>query len=235
MKLTDIIDQELSLYNSLGKTGGTALAYAGYNRIVDTPSGPIDVWDRKPITEEQRGGEYDPKFAKFGNPEPSKKENKFGWAKSTGADSVTISGKGRPTKKIIVRKTGDTSFETIDDEGNHKLHKSDGKAVTGRIDYKKANGSHRGLNVGGHVPFSESDITETRAGTGTGLGGSGATGHPMSGPAELEYDLTKVDKEFKGVDTRAEIKKSKEKRLTLKKYLQGRTDREVGRVTAAGV
>jgi uncharacterized protein (DUF2345 family) len=227
MKLADIIDQDLSLYNSLGKTGGTALAYAGFNRIVDTPSGPIDVWDRKPITEEQRGGEYDPKFAKFGNPEPSKEENTTGWAKSTGGDSVTISKKGKPTKKLIVRKTGDTSFETIDGEGNIKLHKSNGKAVTGKIDFKKMNGTHRGLNTAGHVPFAEGDITETRSGTGTGWGGSGATEHPMSGPAELEYDLTKVEDEFKGKDTRADIKTSKAKRKTLKQFLKKRTDREI--------
>jgi hypothetical protein len=229
MKLTDIIDQELSLYNSLGKSGGTALAYAGYHRIVDTEHGQIDVWDREQITEDQFGGEYDPAFAKFGNPEPSKKENKFGWAKSTGGDSITVSGKGRPTKKTIVRKTSDNSVETIDDEGNHKLYSTGGKELTGNIDYKKANGETRGPNSRVHMK------TEANAGVGAGLGGSGATGHPTANPADLEHDLTQVEDEFRGIDTTAKVRKSTKKRETLKQFLKGRTDREVERVTAAAV
>jgi len=231
MKLDDIINQELSLYNSLGKTGGTALPYTGKEKTVDTVNGPLTIWTR--ITEEQRGGEYDPAFAKFGNPEPSKKENKWGWAKTTGGDSVTVSGKGRPTKKVIARKVGDNSIETIDDEGNKQLHKADGQPVTGKIDHKSM---HTGVHAESKFDtFIDSLLAEVRSGTGVGLGGSGATEHPMSGPAELEYDLTKVEDEFKGKDTRADIKKSKEKRITLKRFLDKRTDRETERVAAAGV
>ena len=237
MKLDDIINQELSLYNFLGKTGGSALPYTGKEKTVDTVNGPLTIWKRKRITEEQRGGEYDPAFAKFGNPEPSKKENKWGWAKTTGGDSVTVSGPGRKTKKVIARKVGDNSIETIDDEGNKQLHKADGKPVTGKIDHKRM---HTGVSTDVNAEskaytFIDSLLAEVRSGTGTGLGGSGATEHPMSGPSELEYDLTKVEDEFKGKDTRADIKKSKAKRITLKKFLDKRTNRETDRVTAAAV
>jgi len=127
MHLSDIIDTELSLYNFLGKTAGTALPYKGKESRTKMANGPLTVWRRK------------------------------------------------------------------------------------------------------------AQINEVRSNTGTGLGGSGATMHPGSGPAELEYDLTKVDDEFKGKDTRADIKKSKEKRMTLKRFLQQRTDREVDRVEAGAL
>lgn len=76
------------------------------------------------------------------------------------------------------------------------------------------------------------NIQEASAGTGTGVGSSGAVAPPSSGPSELEYDLTKMKDEFRGKNTRADIKKSKGKRKTLKQYLQRRTDREVDRITA---
>lgn len=222
MKLFDIINTTSSLYNTLGKTGGTALP--GNDRGSKIPrwwdKGDITRWMKNPpyrkngkrINEEQRGGEYDPAFAKFGNPEPSQKENKRGWAKTTGGDSVTVSGPGMKTKKIIARKAGKSSIETIDDEGNRKLYKASGEPVTGNIDYKNMH-------------------TEGTSGVGP-AGLAGATMPPGSGPSELEYDLSKVDDEFKGKDTRGDIKKSKAKRITLKQYLQQRTNREVDRVTA---
>lgn len=232
MKLLDIISSEASLYNTLGKSGGTALP--DNSKGVDT--GPLKVWKKNPpfrksgkrINEEQRGGEYDPSFAKFGNPNSDQEEGDFGWAKTKGGDSVTVSGKGRKTRKVIARKVGKNgAIEAIDDEGNMQLYKDNGKPATGKIDYKKMHTGSR-ANVGGG-----SELPESASGSGVGPAGlAGATQHPASGPAELEYDLTKVDDEFKGVDTRAEIKKSKNKRKTLKQYLNKRTDREVDRVTA---
>lgn len=242
MKLLDIISSEASLYNTLGKTGGTALPDNDKSVDIERVNGPLKVWKKNPpfrkdgkrINEEQRGGEYDPSFAKFGNPDSNQEDGDFGWAKTKGGDSVTVSGKGRKTKKVIARKVGKNgAIETIDDEGNMKLHKDDGKSVTDKIDHKSM---HTGVRGGSKTtPFVEAEIMEVRSGTGTGLGGSGATQHPASGPSELEYDLTKVDDEFKGKDTRAEIKKSKDKRITLKQYLNKRTDREVERVAAGAV
>jgi hypothetical protein len=249
MKLDDIINTELSLYNALGKYGGTALPDNDSSVEVNG----IQVWKKSPpfrvkgkrIDEEQAHAEYAPEFAKFGNPEPSKK--RAGVRNENGAKVGDVSmtgGKGVPTRKEVVRKVGKNAVETVDDEGNHRLRKTDGKAVTGKIDYKKANGENSsGTSIGlnkAAMSFHESIKSilgerNTGVGHGASLGGSGATEHPMSGPSELEYDLTKVEDEFKGKDTRADIKKSKDKRLTLKKFLQGRTDREVERVTAAGV
>ena len=68
-------------------------------------------------------------------------------------------------------------------------------------------------------------IEENRVGT--GIGGTGATQHPTSGPAELEFDLDHVEDEFKGKDTRADIKTNKKKRETLKSYLIKRANREI--------
>ncbi len=242
MKLSDIIDTELSLYNALGHAGGTALPDNDSSVEVNG----IQIWKKSPpyrvkgerLNEEPANAEYDPKFAKFGNPEPSQKP--VGVRNENGAKVGDVSitrGKGMPTKKEVVRKVGKNAVETVDDEGNHRLRKTDGKAVTGPIDYKKANGENRsgtgiGLNKGA-MSFSEAMLGERQMGVGHGAswGGSGATEPPMSGPAELEYDLTKVEDEFKGKDTRADIKTSKEKRKTLKQYLTKRTDRNLDRVT----
>lgn len=80
-----------------------------------------------------------------------------------------------------------------------------------------------------HPPFrtgkNKKRINEAQAGVGTGLGGTGATQPPTSGPAELEFDLDRVEDEFKGKDTRAEIKTNKKKRETLKGYLIKRAGR----------
>lgn len=117
----------------------------------------------------------------------------------------------------------------------HSLYKTLGKTGGAALpSNKKATKIKRGS--GPLRIWKESEqINEVRSNTGTGLGGSGAVAHPTSGPAELEYDLTKVEDEFKGKDTRADIKKSKEKRLTLKKFLNKRTDREADRVTAGAL
>ena len=125
------------------------------------------------------------------------------------------------------------AIETIDDEGNRQLHKADGNPATGNISYKNM---HTGVRAESQRDTRcDSQINEVRSGTGTGIGGSGATQHPASGPSELEYDLTKVEDEFKGKDTRGDIKKSKEKRITLKQFLDKRTNRETERVTAGAV
>jgi hypothetical protein len=239
MKLDDIINTELSLYNALGKYGGTALP--GNDSSVEVNG--IQVWKKSPpfrvkgkrLDEEPANAEYAPEFAKFGNPEPSKKRAGVRNDDAKVGDVSMSGGKGVPTRKEVVRKVGKNAVETVDDEGNHRLRKTDGKAVTGKIDYKKANGENiTGNSIGlnkASMSFAESLLRERNTGVGHGasLGGSGATEHPSSGPAELEYDLTKVEDEFKGKDTRADIKTSKEKRQTLKQYLKKRTDREIER------
>jgi len=183
MKLSDIINAELSLYNSLGKKGGTALPYHGKETTIDG----ITVWQRKNLKESLKPG-----------------------------DSVTASSPGKKTKKVMVRKVGNSSIETIDDEGNHKLYNKQGKLKVGAIHYKNM---HTGIR------------SEGTSGVGP-AGLAGANQHTGTGPSELEYDLSKVDDEFKGKDTRADIKKSKDKRITLKQFLDKRTDRETERVTA---
>jgi len=80
-----------------------------------------------------------------------------------------------------------------------------------------------------HPPFrtgkKKQRIEEAQAGVGAGLGGTGATQHPVSGPSEPEHDLGRkhLKKEFKGKDSRADIKTNKDKRETLKQYLDRRS------------
>ena len=117
------------------------------------------------------------------------------------------------TRKVMIRRSGETSQEAMDDEGNHYL-----LPHTGPIDHKRMHtGERPAFQHAGELP---------EGATGTGLGGTGATQQPVSGPSELEYDLDKVWDEFKGKDTRADIKTNKKKRETLKQYLTKRSKRE---------
>lgn len=229
MKLEDIIDYDLSYWNVLGQTGGTALP--DNDKSVNVNG--IAVWKKNPphrtgknkkrINEVQRGPDYDwanDDGAEEFNPGTDGDENpKYGgWASDSRAgDYVMSTGEGGRRKKIIIRRVGKHSIETIDDEGNRQL-----KGVTGNI----KSGPHLSgrRTSGGELP--ESKIIETQAGAPSG---ASATQAPVSGPSELEYDLSRVNvkKEFKGKDTRADIKTSKKKKESLKKYLARRTAGEI--------
>lgn len=209
MKLSDIINYDLSYWNVLGKTGGTGVPGFGKKKKVKG----VDVWKRKPlapITEYQRGGDYDwvkDKGAeKFNTKDTANSMPKFSsWSKSPKeiGSVMRTDGKGR-RKKIIVRRAGKHTTEIVDDEGNKML-----KSVTGRI----TPGDHLGKRY------------EGISGVGpAGLGG--ANQHTAPGPSELEYDLQykNVKKEFRGKDTRKDIKTSKDKRERLKQYLLKRQE-----------
>jgi len=214
MKLSDIIDYDLSYWNSLGKTGGTALP--GNDKSV-TING-VEVWKKHPpfknhkkkkrIDEYQRGGQIDwqqEKGAEKFNPSGGDESPKFAsWSRSTKDDDtvMTHDGAGRK-KKITVKRVSGNSVETVDDEGNSQL-----RNVTGDI----RPGDRLGKRYEGV--------------SGAGPASSGATQPPVSGPSELEYDLQhkNVKKEFKGKDTRKEIKTSEDKRERFKKYLERRSE-----------
>jgi hypothetical protein len=226
MKLADIIDFNQSYWNVLGRTGGNMVPSNKPGKKVNG----VKTWRKKSalamrkhkVSEVQRGPDYD-----WDNPNYKKgsrhHESPFGgWAKSPkGGDSITIHRRGAPTRKIIVRRVGKNSVEAIDDEGNHRLYDMEGNDKTGPIDYKRVHTGHDSRSLGSEV--REASLSEVQ--TGTGLGGSGATERPAPGPSELEYDLSwpNLKKEFKGKDSRADIKTSKHKRETLKRYLKGRT------------
>ena len=229
MKLTDIINTELSLWNALGKSGGTALP--GLDKSVKVND--IDVWKKDPPYRKKhikeavggRGGgqqsitpHYDvamePGIEDIGYPEPStvQRGNYDNWASPPKEDKwYMVKDRDGRTRKVMIRRSGENSQEAMDDEGNHYL-----LPHTGPIDHKKMHIGHRARPT--------SDINENRVGT--GLGGTGATQQPVSGPSELEYDLDKVWDEFKGKDTRSDIKTNKKKRETLKQYLMKRAGRK---------
>ena len=232
MKLSDIIDFEQSFWQVLGQKGGTALPDNDKSVNVDG----IDIWKKDPPfrknnkrTNEAFGGQqsvtphYDiakhPDIKKIrGNPEPSNKEptEYDNWATppKDGKSYMVVDQSGR-RRKIMIRKVGRDTEEAMDDEGNRFIVNK-----TGPIDHKKM---HTGKSASA---IGEPGVSEGSSGVGPG-GLGGATMHAGSGPAELEYDLTKVDDEFKGKDTRAEIKTNKKKRETLKQFLSKRTDREI--------
>ena len=240
MKITDIITPELSLWNVLGKTGGTALP--GLDKSVKVNN--VDVWKRSPPyrkgkkqhIKEHLGGRgggqqsitphydiaMDPGIEDIGDPRPSVSpgDEYYNWGTppKEGEWRIITDLNGR-TRKIMIRKSGEHSQEAMDDEGNHYL-----LPHTGPIDFKKMHTGHYNRSQDSDVD-GKPRINE-RARTGTGLGGTGATMAPAPGPAELEYDLDKVWDEFEGKDTRADIKTNKKKRETLKQYLTRRAKRE---------
>ncbi len=220
MKLQDIIDFDLSYWNVLGQTGGTALP--DNDKPVEVNG--VQVWKKHPpfrtgkkkkrIDEYQRGPDFDwanDEGAEQFQPGGDYDESEFGgWADSPeGGDAVIISSPSGK-RKFTIRKVGKSTEEVVDDEGNRSL-----RGITGDI----GSGEHLGgrRSSGGQLP---------EGATGTGLGGTGATMHPTSGPNELEHDLGRkhLKKEFKGKDSRADIKTNKDKRESLQQYLKRRSD-----------
>lgn len=223
MKLSDIIDFNQSLWKVLGQTGGTALPDNDKPVKVNN----VDVWKKSPphrtgkkdkrIDEYARGGEYDPSFGKFGDPNSNMSDSKRSWAKTTGGDPL-MTGMGGKRKKYIIRRVGDNTDEVIDDEGNVSLRKKNGKQVTGDIDHKR-------MHVGGRRT-SGGELPE--GWTGAGAGSQGASVHPTPQPNTV-IDNKRAYEEMKGKDTKAEAKTSKKKRETLKQYLEKRANGEIVR------
>ena len=241
MKLSDIINFDLSLWNALGKTGGTALPDNDNSVKVDD----VEVWKKHPPfrtgkkkkrVNEHLGGRgggqqtitphYDiadePGIEDIGRPSPGTGEpDEFdNWTQPPKEGKwFMVTGPDGRARKVMIRKTGPHSAEAMDDEGNHFL-----LPQTGRINFKKMHTGKYGRSQDADVD-GKPNISE-RARTGTGLGGTGATMHPAPGPSELEHDLDKVWDEFEGKNTRADIKTNKKKRETLKQYLVKRAKRE---------
>lgn len=210
MKLENIINYDLSYWNVLGQTGGTALP--DNDKSVNVNG--VEVWKKHPpfrtgkkkkrIDEYQRGPDYDwihDKGAEQFQSGGDYDDSEFGgWTDSPETGDVIVITGANGRRKFTVKKVGKNTEEVVDDEGNRSLRGS-----TGNI----GPGEHLG-----------------EVATGTGLGGTGATQHPTPGVGEPEYDLGRkhLKKEFKGKDSRADIKTNKDKRETLKKYLDRRSN-----------
>lgn len=193
MKLSDLIDPNYSLWNTVGKTGGTALP--GNNKSVKVNS--TDVWKKSP---------------------PYRKKNDKRTNETVGDSTIVSTVRGR--KKSMVRKSGEHFDEIIDDEGNLYLKKKNGKSVTGKI-------SHKDMHTGANSRSLGSDVKEYWTGPGPT---SGATQRPVPGSgAETTVDLDRVYDEMKGKNTKAEVRTSKKKRESFKRYLEKRAKGEIVR------
>jgi hypothetical protein len=223
MKLSDIIDFKQSFWHVLGKTGGTALAHIDKSKKINgvavwKKSPPFNVGKKKKrIDEYQRGGDIDwqqEKGAEEFNPgDGSQKDDQHGgWAKDGKESHSKMSHTKRGKKKYFVKRVGKHADEVMDDEGNKFL-----KGTTSKI----TPADHLGKRYEGIDYLYKLRTMANETINSIGGGASGASTPPQSGPSELEYDLSheNVEKEFKGKDSRADIKTSKKKRERLTKYL----------------